>query len=98
MKIRGSVVFLGLGLLLAGAACNKHNVPMGGECERGEDCNATGLACHMTGSGKGYCSTTCSKPPPGAQLESSKTCSAAGMKCTLDAPADPILGTSYCTK
>jgi hypothetical protein len=93
-----------LSLLLAAslfaAACNKHSVPLGGECERGEDCDKSGITCLMEpGAAKGYCSTTCSIAPPGTKITpGGATCEQVGLVCEKAAKEHPILGSAYCVK
>lgn len=82
------------------AACNKHSVPLGGACERGEDCDKTGLTClKEAGAERGVCSKPCSVAPPGAQIvPGGATCEEAGMVCEKAAKEHPILGPAYCVK
>lgn len=93
-----------ISLLLVGsllvAACNKHSVPLGGECERGEDCDKSGLTClKEPGAAKGYCSKACSVPPPGTKVSpGGATCEDVGMVCEKATKEHPILGPAYCVK
>jgi len=80
--------------------CNRHDVPLGGACERGEDCDTTALTClEANGATKGICSKPCSLGIPGAQIQpGGKTCEQAGLVCEKAAKPHPILGEAYCVK
>ena len=96
MRTRFGIV-LGLALLFA---CNKHDVPLGGACKRGEDCDKSGLAClRGGGADTGYCSKPCSIAPPGTSITSGgQTCEQAGMVCEKATVPHPLLGPAYCVK
>ncbi len=98
--LRPAALALLLAASLLAAACNKHSVPLGGACERGEDCDKTGITCLMEpGAAKGYCSTTCSVAPPGTKITpGGATCEEVGMVCEKAATEHRILGPAYCVK
>ncbi len=87
-------------IVLASSGCNRHDVPLGGACDRGEDCDTSALTCLVApGQAKGYCSKGCSVPPPGTVVDpGGKTCEQAGLVCRKQATPHPILGDAYCVK
>ncbi|HEY3445769.1 MAG TPA: hypothetical protein VGK67_05355 [Myxococcales bacterium] len=83
--------------LLAG--CNKHNVPLGGACTKGEDCAATTLACYLPpGQDQGYCSQPCVVAPPAGVQPGGPGCESGGLVCKKAAAAHPVLGAEFCVK
>jgi hypothetical protein len=98
--LRAAALSLVLAATFLTAACNKHSVPLGGACERGEDCDKTGLTCLKDpGAAQGYCSKPCSIAPPGTKVSpGGATCEEMGMVCEKAAKEHPILGPAYCVK
>ncbi len=85
--------------LVVSAACNKHDVPLGGACSVNEDCDQTALACvKPAGAAQGFCSTTCSIAPPGTTVQSNVSCERAGLTCQKHATPHPILQDAYCDR
>jgi hypothetical protein len=87
-------------LALACSACNRHDVPLGGACSRGEDCDTSALTCLVAaGQSKGICSKPCSIPPPGTSITpGGVTCEQKGLVCRKAASPHPILGEAYCVQ
>ncbi|APR76461.1 Hypothetical protein A7982_01808 [Minicystis rosea] len=98
--LRAAAISLLLATTLLAAACNKHNVPLGGACERGEDCGKNTLTClKEAGAAQGYCTTSCSIAPPGTKIVAGgQTCEDVGLVCEKAAKEHPFLGPAYCVK
>ena len=97
-----SLYTLVLLVLATTAACNKHNVPLGGACDQNEDCGTGMLGCYKPpGQDKGYCSTVCQVNPSPNVISGGTGCESAGLVCkkadTKYAPA-PGLGLEFCVK
>ena len=87
-------------LLATVPSCNKHDVALGGACEKGEDCDKNSLTCLIaSGQTKGYCTKTCSIAPPGTTVTTDgQTCEQGGMVCEKASASHAILGDAYCVK
>ena len=91
-----ALVSLAVTLLVA---CNKHDVPLGGACDKGEDCGKSSLTCFKpAGQEKGYCSQTCVVAPPKGVVPGGPGCDSGGMVCKKASAAHPILGEEFCVK
>lgn len=85
--------------VLLALGCNKHDVPLGGACERGEDCDKSSLTCFIKeGQSKGICSTTCQVKPLAGVAPGGPTCESAGLVCAKAATGHKILGDEFCVK
>ncbi len=86
-------------LVIAVAACNKHNVPLGGECEAIEDCGTGALGCYKApGQSKGICSTVCQVTPPPNVVSGGPSCESVGLVCRKADTKHGALGDEFCVK
>lgn len=86
-------------LLITASACNRHNVPLGGECEVSEDCGKGTLACFKTaGQSKGVCSTVCQVSPLPNVVSGGPSCESAGLVCKKADKSHGALGDEFCVK
>jgi hypothetical protein len=98
MKLFATIAAVLTGILIIGA-CNKHDVPMGGACEKNEDCGPGALACYKASQADpGYCSQTCVVAPPKGVIPGGPGCDAGGLVCKKAPSAHPILGEEFCVK
>ncbi len=92
-------VALIVALAITSAACNKHDVPMGGACDVNEDCGKGTLACYKPpGQDKGYCSQTCTVAPPAGLQPGGPGCESAGLVCKKADVPHRLLGEEFCVR